>query len=161
MGKKIYRLTVEPLTCIHIGTGNKLTLLDYTVGIAESGENMYMKFSSDSILARIAAEPAKAKEFEMASSSANMKKLQEFFQNNFSKNDDLEYICECTQEFFQLYTQNKDPYENAAIVEQMYRQSGDGKPVITGSSIKGAVRTAVLNKLVSKLPMKKYDELCD
>ena len=73
MGKKIYKLTVEPITCVHIGTGKQLTLLDYTVKETNSGTNKYIHFSADSILNRIAGEPGKIQEFDIASSSGNMK----------------------------------------------------------------------------------------
>lgn len=166
MGKKIYKLTIEPLTCVHIGTGNGLTLLDYTVKEIKPGKNLYMKFSSDSILNRIAGDAGKAHEFEVASLSANMKSIQTFFQKNFSIDDDLEYPCETTNEFSEIYSLNKekDPYENAALVEQIYRPKGKKTPVIPGSSIKGAVRTAVLNDLLSNLDddtYNKYIEIFD
>lgn len=163
MGKKIYRLVIEPLTCVHVGTGKQLTLLDYTVREMKSGEDLYMKFSSDSILNRIATDSAKVREFEIASSSGNMKDLQSFFQNNFSANDDLEYPCETTKEFSELYLINKtkDSYENGAIVEQIYRPAGKKGPVIPGSSIKGCIRTAILNYLMDQVSDKTYYKYID
>ncbi len=150
MGKKIYKLSIEPLTCVHIGTGKQLTLLDYTVKEIKYGENLYIKFSSDSILNRLAGDATKAREFEIASTSGNIQNIQQFFQKNFSINDDLEYPCETTKEFSATYlkNKNKDPYENAALVEQMYRPEGKKTPVIPGSSIKGSLRTAIMNYLV-------------
>ena len=153
MGKKIYKLTIEPLTCVHIGTGKQLTLLDYTVKETKSGIDKYMHFSADSILNRIAGEPGKIQEFDIASSSGNMKDLQTFFQENFSIEDDSIYSCEITREFAEKYLQNikRDPYENAALVNQTYRPIGESAPVIPGSSLKGAIRTAILNDLLSKI----------
>ncbi len=87
MGKKIYKLSIEPLTCVHIGTGKQLTLLDYTVKEIKYGENLYIKFSSDSILNRLAGDATKAREFEIASTSGNIQNIQQFFQKNFSIND--------------------------------------------------------------------------
>lgn len=163
MGKKIYKLTIEPITCVHIGTGKQLTLLDYTVKETESGINKYIHFSSDSILNRIAGEPAKINEFDVASSSGNMKDVQAFFQKNFSEKEDSVYSCETTGEFAKTYIQNKelDPYENAAIVEQMYRPAGTDTPVIPGSSLKGCIRTAILNDLLSKTDDKTYNRYAD
>ena len=165
MSKKTYKLTIEPLTCIHVGNGEELTFLDYTIRQRKSGESLYMKFSSDSILHRIAKNPAKTREFEIASSSENMKSLQNFFQNNFSLDEDLEYPCEVTKEFNELYLLNKgkDPFENSAIVQQMYRPAGKKTPVIPGSSLKGAVRTAVLNEMLSEVSDSAYarfEKLC-
>ena len=163
MGKKIYKLSIEPLTCVHIGTGKQLTLLDYTVKEIKYGENLYIKFSSDSILNRLAGDATKAREFEIASTSGNIQNMQQFFQKNFSINDDLEYPCETTKEFSETYlkNKNKDPYENAALVEQMYRPEGKKTPVIPGSSIKGSIRTAIMNYLVHLTDDKTYYKYVD
>ena len=162
MSKKIYKLTVEPLTCIHIGTGNKLTMLDYTVRHTSSGRNLYAKFSYENILQRIATDAQKSAQFEQASFSGNLKTLQGVFQENCKINEDSEYFCEVTKEFNELYSKNKekDPYDNAAIVEQIYH-SGIATPVIPGSSIKGAIRTAVLNELLSNTSDSKYNDFLD
>ena len=49
--KERYKLTIEPLTPVHIGTGVELTPLDYKVtsklGTTDFKKNMYFKFSSD------------------------------------------------------------------------------------------------------------------
>ncbi|MBP5452390.1 MAG: type III-A CRISPR-associated RAMP protein Csm5 [Treponema sp.] len=162
MSKKIYKLKVEPITCIHIGTGNKLTMLDYKLGKSSSGRHLYAKFSSDRILQRISTDAQKSAQFEQASLSDDMKILQNFFQENCNINEDSEYFCEITKEFYELYSKNrgKDPYDNAAMVEQMYR-SGGANPVIPGSSIKGAIRTAVLNESLSNISDSSYNSFQD
>lgn len=146
MGKERYKLTVEPITCVHIGTGEKLTPLDYKIALSKTGRQLYVNFSSDSILKRIAHDSQKFAEFEKLSSSSNMKALAEFFHKN-STGDDRNYICHCTKEFIRKYEENKekDPLQNAAEVLQMYRPEGNRTPVIPGSSLKGSIRTAVLN----------------
>ncbi len=162
MSKKIYKLKFEPITCIHIGTGNKLTMLDYKLGKSSSGCHLYAKFSSDRILKRISTDAQKSAQFEQASLSGNMKVLQNFFQENCKINEDAEYFCEITKEFYELYSKNrgKDPYDNATMVEQMYR-SGSANPVIPGSSIKGAIRTAVLNESLSNISDSSYNDFQD
>ncbi len=161
MGKRIYKLTIEPITCVHIGTGEQLTLLDYAVKETKPGINKYIHFSSDSILNRIARDPAKIQQFDIASTSGNIKDLQTFFQNNFSVEEDSVYCCETTKEFAETYLKNKNrnPYEDVALVEQMYRSAGDAIPVIPGSSLKGAIRTAILNALLINLDEDSYNDL--
>lgn len=157
MGKKRYELQIEPLTGVHIGTGNELTLFDYAVKkISSSGneKNIYLKYSSDSILDRLIQEGNKdaLAEFEAASRAQDMKKLRTFFHEHLNVRFDLEYPCDITESFYRAYQKNKekDPVENAAVVLQMYRPAGSKKPVIPGSSLKGAIRTAVLNYLLKK-----------
>ena len=55
--KERYKLIIEPITPVHIGTGVELTPLDYKVtsklGTLDFKKNMYFKFSSDKILRRM------------------------------------------------------------------------------------------------------------
>lgn len=163
MSKKIYNLTVEPITAVHIGTGEELTPLDYKVIETPNGK-LYIKFSSDSILKHIieSNDEKSLAEFERASNEGNMSALQKFFQSKCATAD-IEYPCEITKEFEEVYNKNikKDPYENAAKVLQMYRPEGLQSPVIPGSSLKGSVRTAVLNKILYDLTDDAYDNQTD
>ncbi len=161
MSKQIYKLTIEPITCVHIGTGNQLTMLDYIVVDSEQKRQKYLKFSSDKLLRRIATDKEKSKAFETISSSNNMKGIMDFFHSNCSPKDDAEYSCEVTKDFYDVYGKNrsKDPYETAAFVEQIYRPKESNTPVIPGSSLKGAIRTAVLNQQMHELSDETYDRL--
>lgn len=146
MAKEHYKLSVEPITCVHIGNGEQLSPLDYKVSPSKQGRDVFVNFSTDSILKRIATDPQKFAEFDRLSFGGDMKDLAKFFHEN-SKNEDIKYICHCTNEFVENYKRNKDkdPLQNGSFVEQMYRNNGKGVPIIPGSSLKGAVRTAVLN----------------
>lgn len=168
MSKERYKLTIEPITAVHIGTGEKLTPLDYK--LTNDIENIkfpkpkYVKFSSDKILQKLIEENNQIElaKFEKASSASNMKELQTFFQRNCQKISDIDYVCDSiTNGFLKSYNSNinKDPYENAAMVLQLYRPEGLKTPVIPGSSLKGSIRTAVLNLKMHNLSDKSYDEL--
>lgn len=161
MSKKQYKLTVEPVTAVHIGTGQEITPLDYLVVKTKQGNDLYCKYTSDKILSRLLRERKETElaEFERISLSGNMKEMRDFFHKAFSP-DDIDYLCGMTKEFSELYEKNrkKDPCQNAASVLPMYRPEGLKTPVIPGSSLKGAIRTAVLNKLLYDFPDEKYDE---
>ncbi len=167
--KERYKLTIEPITPVHIGTGDELTPLDYTVnsklGKLNFERNMYLKFSSDRILNRLieSGNTRLVTQFENASVQGNMKELQRFFQENFSSIDDLDYPCEVTKGFANRYSANqgKDPYDNAAKVYPIYRPEGLKTPVIPGSSLKGAIRTAVLNSILYHISDEEYKALKD
>jgi len=160
MARKLY--TITPLTAIHIGTGDELTFLDYK--IASSGENeeeKYIKFSNDRILQRLMEDEQERTAFERASVNGNMAELQKFFQDNCTCENDIDYRCEITGDFSKTYNENldKDPHENAAKVLQMYRAQGTPYPVIPGSSLKGSIRTALLNKYLDDLSDGDYEHL--
>jgi CRISPR-associated protein Csm5 len=166
MAKKQYTATITPLTGVHIGTGETLTPLDYKIatkmGKVDFKKPMYFKFSSDKILARLIAEEKDLTAFDRASVSGNMKELQQFFHGHCREISDTEYPCDVTTGFIQTYKKNhdKDPLDNAAEVLPMYHAEGSSRPTIPGSSIKGSVRTAILNYLLADPDYKKrYDEL--
>jgi len=167
MPKQTYTLTLEPLTGVHIGTGEVLTPLDYKVadhvGKDPLPRLMYLKFSSERILQRLIGEGRDLRAFEEASERGNMQVLRSFFQDHCTVMSDVDYPCDSTKGFLAQYGGNlkKDPLENAAQVFQMYRPAGSKKPVISGSSLKGAIRTALLNKRLADLPDGEYQRLHD
>ncbi|MDR1700057.1 MAG: type III-A CRISPR-associated RAMP protein Csm5 [Lachnoclostridium sp.] len=169
MAKRVYTLT--PLTGIHIGTGEELTPLDYKVaqktgsdgkivshigGTANLKDLRYFKFSSDRILQKILEhkDQKQIAAFERASVNGNMKELQQFFQENCNDIKDTDYFCGITKGFLRTYNENckKDLRQNAAKVLQMYHPEGTPYPVIPGSSLKGSIRTALLNGYLADLP---------
>lgn len=158
--KKHYKLTVEPITCVHIGTGEILTPLEYKLHTLQNGKTIYLAYSTDSILRRIAKDEKKAGEFYRISDAGNMNALAQFFNTNVCK-EDRTAICDTTREFSRNFAVNakKDPLENAREVFQMYRNGLN--PVIPGSSLKGSIRTAVLNMKMHNLSDRKYDEFYD
>ena len=163
MAQKIYTLT--PLTGVHIGTGEELTPLDYKiaskVGNLDLKKPTYWKFSNDRILQRLLGDKNEqaVSAFERASVDGNMKELQKFFQENCTNTKDTDYPCEVTHGFLKTYKANlgKDPHQNAAKVLQMYRTEGTPRPVIPGSSLKGSIRTALLNRYLADLSDNDYD----
>lgn len=143
--KERYKLIIEPITPVHIGTGRKISPLDYKTVKTKTGME-YARFSSDLILQRIAEDLEKTREFEHITNLADMKQIQAFFHSNFSIGD-ISYSCKMTERFAQKYNENihLDPLKNACEVDELYRSAGNKYPVIPGSSIKGAIRTALLD----------------
>ena len=157
MEKEKYILKVEPITCVHIGNGEELTPLDYFIASnPKTGKTFFIKYSSDSILKRCATDKNAMRQFEQATSSRNMKDVLNFFVEKRDIKLDKEYLCDVTREFAQNYSKNKDkdPLENGRFVQQMYRPEGANYPVIPGTSLKGSIRTAVLNELLENYAMR-------
>ncbi len=159
MLKYTYELSIEPLTCVHIGSGETFGPLEYVVKETKQGHQLYMKYSIDKVLRRIVSDPQLKTLFNRAESSKDMRELQQFFNKNM-KQPDIEYVCTVTPTFLRQYTakKNGDPLDNALEVQQMYRPSGCKYPVIPGSSLKGAIRTAILNKRMADLNDRIYKE---
>lgn len=167
--KKKYSIIIEPLTAVHIGTGEELTPLDYTLAPGktqrDNSKMMYWKFSPDKIIDRLIknGESRKLSLLDSYSGAGNMKEMRKFYQENCVLPDDMDYLCDTTAAFRRVYEQNKDkdPVDNASVVNQIYRPKGKKGPVIPGSSFKGAVRTALLNYNLSGIPDKEYTEAVD
>ena len=155
-----YKIIIKPLTGIHIGSGEKLTPLDYKLADSlNDGDKKisfrttkYLKFSSDKIIKKVidSGNVKIQNEFEEAISSKDFKKLRYLLHANCTDLSDMEYPCEITPEFNSFFknNMNKDPLDNATEVMQMYRPFAKKNPVLPGSSLKGAVRTAYLNYLL-------------
>lgn len=154
--KERYKLTVEPITPVHIGTGKTLTPLEYIIKETKNTkEKKYVRFDDESILSRVASNPEDAKKFDTISQKGNMKEIRKFFHENFKGKKDLMYMCPMTKEFISKYDKNieRDPLENAMEVLEMYRVPITWEAVIPGTSLKGSIRTAVLNYLLDqKIP---------
>lgn len=150
--KEHYKLTIEPITCVHIGTGETLTPLDYKLTMF-NGELQYFAYSVDAVMNRIVKNREKDirtfRELNRLSNSNDMNVLVEFFNENADKDgirkSELLALCPTTQDFKNCYHRNaeKNLLENAGEVLQIYRNGLS--PVIPGSSLKGSIRTAVLN----------------
>jgi CRISPR-associated protein Csm5 len=173
--KRYYKIT--PLTGVHIGTGEELTLLDYKIAEKFEGKEpfkkpKYLKISHDGILQRLYDEKKEIPDFDPTKdedTAKNIKKLFNFFHENCKYISDIDYLCFITDGFLKKYEENKekDPKQNAANVYQMYhsyKEGGKSNPVIPGSSIKGSVRTALLNGYLKKLKKENnqiYQSLID
>jgi CRISPR-associated protein Csm5 len=158
MAKQHYTLTVIPLTGVHIGTGDEITPLDYKIAEAKSGTKRYFRFSYERILNRLIKEHHNLSAFEEASVAGNMQELQAFFQKSCTASTDFDYSCDVTKNFRAAYNKHKDPYENAAKVFPMYHSENSARPVIPGSSLKGSIRTALLNWRLEDMRKRAPDE---
>lgn len=159
--KQIYKIKIEPLTAVHIGTGEKLLPLDYTLASPNSSETKrYVKFSSDKIIDSIlkSGTSRQKQELQTASESNNINDLCQFFQKYFYLGIDYDGII--TKDFANLFSKKiKDGlFSNSLEVSQILHYGKDS--YIPGSSIKGAIRTAILNKsLLKDLPQDIYEDL--
>lgn len=172
--KETYNITIKPLTGVHIGSGETLTPLDYKLanGLNDGNDKIpfktpkYLKFSSDKILKKVveSGNVQLQHQFEQAINLKDFSKLRNLLHENCTDFSDIEYPCEISPEFQELFNKNmnKDPLDNATEVIQMKRTLGRKSPLIPGSSIKGTVRTAYLNYIIlKKMNDTSYNNLLD
>lgn len=158
--KEIYKIKIEPLTAVHIGSGNTLSPLDYAIEKPNnSTEKRYVKFSSDKIIDTILSTGTaqQKQELQNVSDLNDINALAKLFRKHFYLG--IDYDSKVTHDFLNLYSTKigSGLFTNSLEVNQMFHHSAN--PYIPGSSIKGAVRTAILNQALKDLPQERYDDL--
>ena len=80
--KECYKIKIEPLTAVHIGTGERLLPIDYVLKAPENSERKnYVKFSSERIIDSIlkSGSPKQKQELQRVSDENNINSLASFF----------------------------------------------------------------------------------
>lgn len=144
---KRYRFTLRPLTAVHVGTGDVLTPLEYSLLSSTSGGRLYAVFSPEKIVESLPKE--EKQQFSQFCSSNNLIGLRKYLGEKVRMPAVL-YACKVSKEFESDFDGRKDDINKALEVEIMYRNSKHA-PVVPGSSIKGAIRTALLDKRASMM----------
>ena len=139
-----YKINAEPITAVHIGTGNTLSPLEYY--IVEKEENFYElnRFKTERIISSLSKD--KRQTFEKLLDENDIIKIQKFINNNIN-DDHILYSCQVSKSVYLKYKEELYNMDNQLLIEEIYRDQRSFNPVIPGSSIKGAIRTAILSKL--------------
>ncbi|GAB4334700.1 MAG: type III-A CRISPR-associated RAMP protein Csm5 [Calditrichia bacterium] len=134
---KRYKLKVEPLTALHIGTGEEYNPLEYRIH-----DGYLERFSLPKLLEDL--PPEKRPQLYAAIESLNPKPLLELL-HNFLKPQHILYRLKASASVIQKYSANFGNTENQLLIGETYKSPTSYKPVLPGSSLKGAIRTAVVN----------------
>ncbi len=144
---KTYKFKLKVISPIHIGNGEVYEPFRYVVKnkkLYEIDEIKYSKFISDR---------GKGEEFLRVCSTGNILKIRKFIYNNFSEETALFSVC-VSEEYENFYkknienfARNQDKILNQLEIKRIQRNLVDGKAIIPGSSIKGAIRTAILDAI--------------
>jgi len=154
---KRYICELEVLTAIHIGTGEELSPLDYYIAsdISNSGKSKFIRFSIDQIISSLTKEE-RSRLLDIIDKD-NYLHLHNFFKddNRALKCDAIKYEAEISSELEREYSEylrrgrNGNSFlQNQMLISETKHVPGSMVPYIPGSSIKGAIRTAVLDYLL-------------
>ena len=148
---KKYAFKLKPLTALHVGTGDVITPLEYIITKDTSGNEILGKFSPENIVLQL-NDSQKQRFKSLVSDKDSIIGLRNFFNEKeirliIKKN--IEYVSLLDKEFIHQYEKTKNDFNNALEINTIYKDS-KYFPVIPGSSIKGAIRTAILNNLAEK-----------
>ena len=143
-----YQLNISILGQIHIGTGHDLEPTNYVIK-----NNKLYEFPIDALIATLSAEDRKEllSIVSNANSPAVVRQVQQLLRNHSSQLMAHAYPpVHVSPGVAQLYydrTAPKSRHHNALEIQRTYRNPLTRVPVLPGSSIKGAMRTALLNQL--------------
>lgn len=142
-----YKLKIQALSPIHIGTGEQIDPLEYLV----EGQIFY-KLDIEQFLSDLSDN--QKKEFYSAVDSSNPVTLRKFFQQNIDKEKYLLYRSVAQPDFRDAYHNSVNSPENQLLVNLITRSSGRYRPYFPGSSIKGAIRTAIVSEMANQKKFK-------
>ena len=140
--RRLERVTLkgEILTPIHIGDGTDLEPLDYVID-----ESLY-RINLGSFLSSL--NPAVQQKFKSFTQKGMLGRVQlvqirRFIKENFSSHSPYLWKAEVSPTVKQLYIEKFEEPENQLLISPFIRSAD--RPIIPGSSLKGVIRTALLN----------------
>lgn len=141
---KRYRLRLTPLTPIHIGTGEEYGPLEYCVipHPSDQRHSLYLRFDLDAIVARMARTDSAAA-LRLGETTNLTSVIEQVHQ--LLTDEEVRYSSATTHGFANKYRAKLGDPMNQLLVGAMVRDPR-GRPIIPGSSLKGAIRTAMVSE---------------
>lgn len=152
---KRYRMRVRPLTAVHVGTGKTIDPLEYTLVSNARGETIFLRYYPEKVVQGLS--PTERTEFRRLTDGRDVVALRVFLGERAGINSAW-YTAAVTSAFRGQVEQKKSDFSNSLEVEAAYRAPGQLGLVIPGSSIKGALRTAVVSERARLSPAPKVLE---
>lgn len=137
---KRYKMTLTILSPVHIGAGIDIDPLEYVVKDAVFYRLDLPKFISH-------LDPASRQEFNQKASEPNPVVLRDFISRKVDPSKFCLFKAATGLDFEQEYQKNLKNPSNRLEITLVTRAAGTWRAYIPGSSIKGAIRTAVISEL--------------
>lgn len=151
---KTLKLKCELLSPIHIGTGSDIDPLNYLI----RDDTLY-RLSFEKFIADIA--DIKRSKLEELIDKWDLIEIRKYVSENITTEKHCLYSVEVSPDVRGLYDSKIGDIRNQVLISPFIRTGSDAIPFVPGSSIKGAIRTAIVSELAKKgnLPKpKNYKE---
>ncbi|MEN3039350.1 MAG: type III-A CRISPR-associated RAMP protein Csm5 [Candidatus Kryptonium sp.] len=145
---KGYKVKYKILTPVHIGTGEELSPFDYVIV-----DNMFHRISADELISSLSDEQLRM--FYSYIRVNNITSLRSLIVANFKSEKFSKYSVRVLPGVANKYRENLNNINNQLLISPFIRTPDSFKPYIPGSSIKGAIRTAIIDDIVRG---KKYEK---
>lgn len=163
---KKYKFKFNSLTPIHIGAGEKISIFDYKVFEKELKDNESRK-SFDYFLgifnhANIYGSLSRADKIKLTALAKSDKPqdiitLREMLAENAKDKDHFHYKSFAHKDFYDHYINKKNQLNNQCGLNLFARNGFI--PYVPGSSIKGAIRTGILNSLFNACDSNRLSDI--
>ena len=148
-----YEVSITPITPLHIGTGEELMPFSYTImDIYHSNKEekfRYVRFSDEQVVRYFT--PEQLKELQQYIDRDDFPHLRQRY-NQFAseiipahQKECIYYLADITDEIRNLWCALEEKPQNSFIIQPTICSLYAKKPYIPGSSLKGAIRTALLD----------------
>ena len=151
----IYEISITPITPIHIGTGEDLMPFSYTLlKMSPQGQNYkYVRFNDERLVSFMT--PDQIKRLEALIAKDDFPNLRQTYNEIackiiLSHQECIFYLAEITNEILNLWQELEKRSQNSFVIQPTICSPYTKKPYIPGSSIKGAIRTAILDPHVQE-----------
>ncbi len=141
----IYRFKAQALTPIHVGSGNEIDPLEYTLH-----GNRLVRFLPGEVVSGL--PEAERLRFQDFLERADLKAIQSFLRAHVDPHREDLIKIDVSQAFQREFEAKAANPDNRFRVDMMPRNPHSGTVILPGSGIKGAIRTAVVNHFANLDP---------
>ena len=142
---KKYKLKCKILSPIHVGTGSEIEPFDYIIQ-----GNKFYKISLENFLLNL--DHKDRERFDQLVSKNNVNEIRKFIIEKWdAEKYAVEFFCDVSTEVYKVYQENISHIENQLLINPFIRSKVNNLPYIPGSTIKGAIRTALISELAKKM----------
>lgn len=151
---KTYKLKCQILSPLHIGAGEEINPLDYIIK-----DDRCYRVSFENFVAGMSEKERAI--FESLIDKGDLVEMRKYITANIDAQKDSVYSTQVGGSVSGLYRSKMADIQNQLIISPFLRTERGARVLIPGSSIKGAIRTAVISEIAkgSRLPSpKEYRE---
>jgi len=144
---KIYQVNGKMLSPVHIGTSEVWEPLEYYI---DSEQEKLYRFATEDILARL--DQNEQQRFFELTDQENIQLVKNFIVEKAKAHllHGSNGAIKVTPKVAELYQEKIDDIRNQLLIQPMIRMASNDRIYIPGSSIKGAVRTAIISEFGQK-----------
>ena len=153
-----YRLQIEPLSPVHIGSGRTIEPYEYELR-EQNGTTFLLAFDLDRLLVDL-SDTAR-QEFNYIIERGDFPGVRAWLREQADERRHLRFAILVQPKAADELKRNLDNPERLGEIELFARHPDTGQPYIPGSSIKGAIRTALVNAAVNHANERQLKEIAN